>query len=763
MINLIARVGLTAFLMQLSALPLSPDCHADDPAVAAIARRLASAKKTRIVCFGDSITGSYYHTGGQRAWCEMLGLALQKSIPQANIEMINAGISGHTTVNALARIEQDVLSKHPHLVAVMFGMNDVTRVPLEVFRGNMEAIVQRCQAIGASVLLCTPNSVIQNDPRPNGKLAEYSQAIRQIAEQRQVLLVDVFQIWQQLRDRDPEAWKLLMSDAIHPNMNGHKRFAQSIAEAMTGKRVDLGDTLPPVAALHHTFDRARAGQPIKLIAMPPYDEWMAEVLREHFPDAEFERVVWPIENQSVQQLADWAKRIRSLKPDLVIPAVPVDAPAEDRAAFVEHYEWVLNWSFQFAGRPWDVVPVCPSVQLNLDATQLGRAMIARQIMIGKDVRFIDRIAVDTRDGRELVARWVADQKRNWQAARNELPSRSDHVHLLSQSWPHQAGPRTVKVSIHYPGGELVNVNEQTGIMLTLHNWGGRDCVGTADPVVLADQLNVIAVCVNYLQSGPKPAVENPPPYDFGYLQAIDALRALAFVRAGLRKVAHHYDDGRIFCTGGSGGGNVTLMANKLAPRTFACLIDMCGMNKLSDDIAFNEPGGSRLNARWSRDPMSANYLATDQQEIRFVGDPNHLQIMRRLGTTAKVVVVHGVDDTTCPVADAQEMVANMRSAGLDVDAHFIDADDLDDQVLTSTGHALGNRTQIPLRVAGKYLNPEGSASLRRIGLTDFDRREEIVYQTSNGRYVISYATGIPAVRFEPRDGSEDQRPNLGVD
>src|SRR6187200_1498548 len=81
---------------------------ADKPAVAAVVKRLASGEPTRIVCFGDSITGAYYHTGGERAWCDMLGIALTQIYPQARVEMVNAGISGQTTVQGLARIEKDV-------------------------------------------------------------------------------------------------------------------------------------------------------------------------------------------------------------------------------------------------------------------------------------------------------------------------------------------------------------------------------------------------------------------------------------------------------------------------------------------------------------------------------------------------------------------------------------------------------------------------------------------------------------------------------
>jgi len=306
----------------------------------------------------------------------------------------------------------------------------------------------------------------------------------------------------------------------------------------------------------------------------------------------------------------------------------------------------------------------------------------------------------------------------------------------------------VKALIHYPGGKLDDVNEQTGVMLTLHNWGGEDCAGTANPNSLANRLNVVAVCVNYLQSGRKASIEDPQPYDFGYLQSLDALRALWFVWDGLKKGERPFDSSRIFCTGGSGGGNVTLMANKLAPRTFACVIDMCGMKKLSHDIAFNLPGGSGLNARWSRDPKHPNYLSADNQEIRFVGHPGHLAAMRQIGVSGKVIVIHGVDDMTCPYSEAREMVANMRSVGLDVEPHFITKDDIDGRVFTSTGHALGNRTEIVFRVAEEYLSPNSPQSIRRRGLSDFECRDEIRYVTSNGQFVISYHAGYPVGRFE---------------
>jgi len=329
-----------------------------------------------------------------------------------------------------------------------------------------------------------------------------------------------------------------------------------------------------------------------------------------------------------------------------------------------------------------------------------------------------------------------------------LPEANAAVEIPAQGWRHQAGPRQVRLRIHYPGGKLSGVRDRTGVMLTLHNWGGIDCQGTASPAALAERLDVVAVCVNYLQSGRQRGIESVEPYDFGYLQALDALRGLWFVYDGLARRGVSFDKRRLFCTGGSGGGHVALMANKLAPRTFACVIDMCGMNKLTHDVAYHLPGGSGLDARWNRDPRHPFFLQPDQQEIRFVGHPQHLAHMRRLGTSAKVIVVHGTTDATCPTADAREMVANMRTAGIDVEPHFVDAKRLDGQVFTSTGHALGDRTEIVFRVAGDYLHGDSAQSVVRGGPSDFDRRDALVrYRTPNGAFTISYKQGYPTGSF----------------
>lgn len=330
----------------------------------------------------------------------------------------------------------------------------------------------------------------------------------------------------------------------------------------------------------------------------------------------------------------------------------------------------------------------------------------------------------------------------------KLPERDGSVVIPAQEWPARPGSREVRIQIHYPGGTRASIGPRTGIFLTLHNWGGTDCAGTASPAALAKEFNCVALCVNYLQSGPKDSIEGPEPYDFGWLQGLDALRALWLVFHELDATKTAFARGRLFATGGSGGGNVTLMANKLAPRTFTAVVDMCGMKKLSDALAYNLPAAGGLNARWSRDPASPNFLAPGAQEIRFVGHPAHLAEMKRLGTTAKVFSVHGLDDKTC-LADGQEMVANMTRAGLDITPVWVTKEMVDGKIFSTTGHALGNRTLIPGHVAGKFLRADSPDALDRKTPTDFERREDIRYPTTDGVFVISYAQGFPVGRFEP--------------
>src|SRR5580704_14936633 len=76
----------------------------------------------RIVCLGDSITQAGEGPGGY-VWLtrDFLKRIYPGSNGAGDIEVINAGISGHKSSDMLERFGRDVLEKKPDLVTISVG------------------------------------------------------------------------------------------------------------------------------------------------------------------------------------------------------------------------------------------------------------------------------------------------------------------------------------------------------------------------------------------------------------------------------------------------------------------------------------------------------------------------------------------------------------------------------------------------------------------------------------------------------------------
>lgn len=368
----------------------------------------AGQDPVRIVCIGDSITGVYYHSGGRRAYPEMLQIALQQLHPQAKLSVYNAGISGDTTTGGLKRLDRDVLSRKPHLVTIMFGMNDLVGTPVDVFKKNLREMIARCRAAGAEVLLCTQNSVMETPQRPRARLAEFTQAIRDVAKDESLPVADCFAAFEAVHAADAAEWNLLLSDTIHPNMAGHKLFAETLAQAITGQTVSLRKIGPPTPVLPQVFARIKAAQPVRVLAMPPYDEIIANALKELTPGVEVSVTSWPVAGQTLAQLEASARKVRSMTQDLVIIAVPADLPLKDQAQFHHDYSWIMNWSLSFGPQQWDVVVALPSVaKPALTPEESRHEAFARRLIQAQDLSMIARRSGDHSLPFKILCDWLA--------------------------------------------------------------------------------------------------------------------------------------------------------------------------------------------------------------------------------------------------------------------------------------------------------------------------------------------------------------------
>lgn len=380
-------------------------------------KHLREGKETvRIVCFGDSITGIYYHSGAARAWCDMVGIGLKRLYPKAKLEMINAGISSQTSAHGLARIRKDVLNRKPTLVVVAFGMNDIrgdNPMPASQSHSNQSQIVKLCRADGAEVVLCTPSSVYHGLAEwPFERLAPYADMVHEVGVEAKVPVADVFRAFEDIRARDETAWMLLMSEWIHPNMNGHKVIAQEVISAVTGRRISLGDVPAPVPGIPFTLAKFANGEPVKVIAMEPTDKFIAEALRAINPNTQVSVIPWAVPDNSLTNLMQSAAAIRKQKPDLVVVAVPATVSEANEEWFIRNYSELYNSSISYVRREFDCIGILPSVFApDLTRSERHQQDLARTIIRGHDLDPVERKVRDKATPKQILARWLQQQVR----------------------------------------------------------------------------------------------------------------------------------------------------------------------------------------------------------------------------------------------------------------------------------------------------------------------------------------------------------------
>lgn len=180
---------------------------ARDPAITNLDSAGAS-----IVAFGDSLTAGYGAREGED-YPSRLAAAI-------GADIINAGVSGDTTADALARIDADVLANAPRIVLVGLGGNDFLRgVPIATTEANLREIIRRIHDRDAMVLLLGFDFPSLS--------ANYADMYEEIAADTGSLLVPDILAGML---RDPK----LKSDDIHPNAAGYALMAERISTPLSG-------------------------------------------------------------------------------------------------------------------------------------------------------------------------------------------------------------------------------------------------------------------------------------------------------------------------------------------------------------------------------------------------------------------------------------------------------------------------------------------------------------------------------------------------
>ena len=215
---------------------LFPVCIALFASLTAPLQAEALVKSGQTIAFlGDSITQQ--GAGSPTGYVKLVEAGLKAN--ELPVKIIGAGISGHKSNQMLDRLQRDVIDKKPDWMTLSCGVNDVWHgekgVPLEEYKKNITAIVDRCTAAGIRVVILTATPIKEEDNENNKKLAGYNAFLKELAAERKLPLADLnAAMWEQLKTPAElrPAGDYLTSDGVHMNPLGDSVMATGVLEAL---------------------------------------------------------------------------------------------------------------------------------------------------------------------------------------------------------------------------------------------------------------------------------------------------------------------------------------------------------------------------------------------------------------------------------------------------------------------------------------------------------------------------------------------------
>ena len=178
------------------------------------------SNKPKIVAFGDSLTAGF-------------GLLEKESYPYLlqeklkadgyDFEVINAGVSGDTTLGGLERIDWVLEMDNIKVVILELGANDLMRgVPPSKVKANLDTMIRKAKAKNVKVLLCGMLA-----PPGNGDYSrEFTTLFPDLATQHKVDFLAF------LLDGVAMKKELNQADGIHPNADGSRIMTDNVYKAL---------------------------------------------------------------------------------------------------------------------------------------------------------------------------------------------------------------------------------------------------------------------------------------------------------------------------------------------------------------------------------------------------------------------------------------------------------------------------------------------------------------------------------------------------
>jgi acyl-CoA thioesterase-1 len=189
---------------------------------------VSMAQAKRILILGDSLSAGYGIEVAE-SWPSLLQQKFDKA--QKNIQVINASISGQTSVEGRSQIDRLLEIHQPSLLILELGANDGLRgLSLTEMKQNLSAIITSAQSRDAKVLLLGMR-VPTNYGRRYTQM--FYNTFSQLAEEHQTQFIPFMlaPLFTETGLSDPE---FIQSDGLHPTAKAQPLIVDHLWEEIAG-------------------------------------------------------------------------------------------------------------------------------------------------------------------------------------------------------------------------------------------------------------------------------------------------------------------------------------------------------------------------------------------------------------------------------------------------------------------------------------------------------------------------------------------------
>lgn len=175
-----------------------------------------------ILFLGGSITCGASATDYENSWPRLVYHKVANTLYGENVQMINASISGTGSNVAVFRLREHVLPYCPDFVFIEFAVNDRAKANAdpELVIANLDYIVRTLKQTNPNVAV----TFVYTTAR--GKNASSVHGI--VAKHYGIPEIDLQTPLTALVDSGKHSWDDFFKDSVHPNDNGHAKYADII-------------------------------------------------------------------------------------------------------------------------------------------------------------------------------------------------------------------------------------------------------------------------------------------------------------------------------------------------------------------------------------------------------------------------------------------------------------------------------------------------------------------------------------------------------